>query len=136
LASQIKIPVIGSGEATSPEKAAELMKTSGAAGVMIGRAARGRPWIFRQSLDILAGREPFNPTSADKLTAAIDHARWLAEVMGEKAAFPLRTVLTWYIRDLPGAASFREAINRENQVERQLKYLNQFYGLGDCSREN
>jgi tRNA-dihydrouridine synthase B len=127
LADQVKIPVIGSGDVTTPEKAVELLRTSQAAAVMIGRAARGRPWLFRQCLEVLAGLEPSVPTLNERLAAALNHANWLIELKGPKAAFPLRTVLTWYVREMPKAAAFREAINHESRADKQLEILGQFF---------
>jgi nifR3 family TIM-barrel protein len=130
LAEKTPLPVIGSGDLTTAAEAVGRLKASGAAGVMIGRAARGRPWLFRQCLEAWAGREPAEPTLAEKLAAARSHALWLLEEMGPKAAFPLRTVLVWYVRDLPGSAALRAAINQEERVERQLESLERFFAAG------
>ncbi|MDR1577732.1 MAG: tRNA dihydrouridine synthase DusB [Deltaproteobacteria bacterium] len=131
LAEKSPVPIIGSGDVTSATMAVERLKASGVAGVMIGRAARGRPWIFRRCQDLLAGREPWEPTNEDRLRVAQDHARWLFAEMGPRAAFLARTVLMWYARKLPGAAALRDAINHETDLERQLATLqNSFAGAG------
>jgi nifR3 family TIM-barrel protein len=123
LAENSSLPIIGSGDVTSPEEAVSRLRSSGVAAVMIGRAARGRPWIFRQSLEVLGGGEATPPTWEERLAVALRHARWLFEDLGPRAAFPLRTILMWYARELRGAAALREAINREEKVERQLELL-------------
>jgi nifR3 family TIM-barrel protein len=127
LASAVSIPVFGSGDITEARDAVKLLEKSGAAGVYIGRAARGRPWIFRECLNLWSGLDIPIITPAERLEAAVRHARWLYEEMGPKAAFPLRTVLMWYTRQLPGAAQVRAAICREEQVERQLQILTEAF---------
>jgi tRNA-dihydrouridine synthase len=102
---------------------------------MIGRAARGRPWIFKQCQRALAGFDLKEPDPLERLAAAKSHALSLAEEIGEKAAFPLRSVLVWYVRDLPGAAALREAICREERVEKQLEWLTRFYEAGYFAKE-
>jgi nifR3 family TIM-barrel protein len=136
LAAHSPVPVIGSGDLTTARLAAQRLKDSGAAGAMIGRAAKGRPWIFRQSLAAFAGMEPEEPSLAERLAAATVHARWLLEEMGPRAAFLLRTVLIWYVRELPGSAALREAINRETDVERQLESLVRFFEAGRFEPES
>jgi tRNA-dihydrouridine synthase B len=127
LAEEIHIPLIGSGDVTEPDQAVKLLKETGVAAIMIGRAARGRPWFFRQCLDLWRGQEPWEPTWAERLQVALDHAQWLHETMGPRAAFKLRTVLMWYARETPGAAAIRQAINRETAVEKQLEILKSLF---------
>jgi nifR3 family TIM-barrel protein len=123
LAAAAAVPVIGSGDLRTPEEAAGALAGSGAAGVMIGRASRGRPWIFRQALEFWRTGAWRPATMAERLETALLHARLLEAEIGPKAAFRLRTILMWYTRELPGAAALRAAICREDRVERQLELL-------------
>jgi nifR3 family TIM-barrel protein len=126
-AQSVALPVIGSGDVTTAYDAARLLKSTGVKGIMIGRAARGRPWLFRDCLEVLAGLEPTPPSREEKMAAAYRHATFLEAEIGPRAAFLLRTVLMWYVRDLPGAAAFRAAINREEKVAKQLELLTQAF---------
>ena len=123
LAEKSPIPIIGSGDITKPEQAVERLRQSGAAAVMIGRGAKGRPWLFRQCLEVWRGAPPREETSAERLAAAARHARLLGELMGPRAAFKLRTVLMWYAKGLPGAAEFRARLCREENLDLQLGLL-------------
>lgn len=123
LAELSPLPVIGSGDITSAPEALARLSQSGAAGVMIGRAARGRPWLFRQCLEMWQGGEAGPATVAERLATAERHARLLSESVGPKAPFMLRTVLMWYTKGLRGAAEFRARLCREEDLEVQLALL-------------
>jgi nifR3 family TIM-barrel protein len=123
LARRVEIPVVGSGDLTTPWLAVERLQSSGAAAVMIGRAARGRPWIFRQCLEILRFGRCEPATWTERLTTAVRHARLLEAGLGPRAAFRLRTVMMWYAKGLPGAAALRAAICRLESVEAQIERL-------------
>ncbi|MDR2443362.1 MAG: tRNA dihydrouridine synthase DusB [Deltaproteobacteria bacterium] len=127
LADAVTIPVIGSGDIKTPEAAVSALKSSGASGVMIGRASRGCPWFFRQCLEILSQGIAREITPMERLNTALLHARLLRDLIGPKAAFRLRTVLTWYTRELPGAAALRSAICREDNVDKQMDLLTQAF---------
>jgi tRNA-dihydrouridine synthase B len=123
MAQAVTIPVVGSGDIRAPEEACEALSSSGAAAVMIGRASRGRPWIFRQCLEYLQEGRYSRPATSERLETALAHARLLEEEVGPKAAFRLRTILMWYTKELPGAAALRASICREESVARQLGLL-------------
>jgi tRNA-dihydrouridine synthase B len=121
-----KTSLIGSGDISSPEIALERLKNSGASALMLGRATRGRPWLFRECLEALKSDLSGTPSRQTPLTlslrreTALRHARLLYEEAGEKAVFRLRTILIWYLKELPGAAAFRKRICSETDFERQL----------------
>jgi tRNA-dihydrouridine synthase B len=125
LAQRVKIPVIGSGDITEAAMAADLLAQSGAQAVMIGRAARGRPFIFRECLEFLTTGSLTKPSLLERLEVAVKHARLLEAEVGPKACFRLRTILMWYTKDLPGAAALRAAICREEKIDTQLDLLTQ-----------
>jgi tRNA-dihydrouridine synthase len=103
---------------------------------MIGRASRGRPWIFRQCLEYLPTGSYRQATIQERLETAILHARLLEAEVGPKACYRLRTILMWYTRELPGAAALRAAICREDNVSRQLELLTAAMTAGDPSQTN
>jgi tRNA-dihydrouridine synthase B len=123
LAQRVRIPVIGSGDITEASEALLRLRTSGAQAVMIGRAAKGRPFIFRECLDLLTTGRADPPTLAERSQLATRHARLLEAEIGPKACFRLRTILMWYTKDLPGAAALRSAICREESIDIQLSLL-------------
>lgn len=126
LAEKSPIPVIGSGDITTAAEAMDKLRNYGAAAVMIGRAARGRPWLFRQCLALWRGEPEPEITLDERLATADRHARLLAALVGEhKAPFMLRTVLMWYTKSLAGASEFRARLCREENLEAQLDLLAQ-----------
>ncbi len=125
LAEKSPIPVIGSGDIRTAREALEKLNNYGASAVMIGRGAKGRPWLFRQCVDLWRGREPVEADLDERLATAERHARLLYESVGPKAAFMLRTVLMWYTKSLRGAAEFRARLCREEDLETQLELLRQ-----------
>ncbi len=125
LAEKSPIPVIGSGDITTAADAVDKLRNYGAAAVMIGRGAKGRPWLFRQCLALWRGEPEPEITLDERLAVAARHARLLAESVGHKAPFMLRTVLMWYTKGLSGAAEFRGRLCREENLEIQLELLHQ-----------
>jgi tRNA-dihydrouridine synthase len=99
------------------------LQNYGAAAVMIGRGAKGRPWLFRDCLAAWEGRETTPVTVDERLVVAIRHARLLAEMAESKAPFMLRSVLMWYTKGLHGASEFRARICREENLETQIGLL-------------
>ena len=123
LAAKAPIPVIGSGDIVTAEDAMNKLKKYGVAGVMIGRGAKGRPWLFRQCLALWNGLEVPEVTVEERFQTAERHARLLFESVGPKAPFMLRTVLMWYTKGLRGASEFRARLCREENLEAQLNLL-------------
>ena len=123
LAEKSPIPIIGSGDIITAEDALDKLRRYGAAAVMIGRGAKGRPWLFRQCLALWRGEVLPEITLDDRLATAERHARLLSEMVVNKAPFMLRTVLMWYTKGLKGAAEFRARLCREENVETQIELL-------------
>lgn len=126
---QAGIPIVANGDIDSPEKALTVIRYTGADAVMIGRAAQGRPWIFRQIAHYLQTGELLpDPTEAEIarwLTDHLhDHYRFYGEVSGVRIA---RKHIGWYLKGLPGAKIFRDALNRLESTEDQLRAIEQFF---------
>ncbi len=114
----VSCPVIGNGDIDSPESASEMLETTGCDGVMIGREALSRPWIFRQ-----INEGDFIPSGEERLSVIKKHYSMAMEFYGEYVAVPLmRKQLHCYIKGLPGAAKLREKINTINTYE-EIKTL-------------
>jgi nifR3 family TIM-barrel protein len=109
-----RIPVLGNGDVWEAEDALRMMRGTGCDGVIVGRGCLGRPWLFRDLADVFAGREGANPpTFGGVVDLMLEHARLLAEWLGEAAAMPsFRKHATWYTKGFPGGAALRERLMR------------------------
>jgi len=129
----VDIPVIANGDIDSPEKALEVLRVTGAAAVMIGRAAQGRPWIFREVLHYLRHGSAPEPLDAVGLRAIItahlqDLHRFYGEERGVRVA---RKHLSWYSRHLPDGDEYRRQVVRVESASEQLLLTERFLGSAD-----
>ena len=109
----VKIPVIGNGDVVLPEDALRMKKETGCDGVMIARATRGNPWIFRQVCDLEAGREVYVPDNEEKRRVARMHGELLLKYKGEYTAVrEMRAHLAWYTHGMPGASKLRGRVSQ------------------------
>ena len=110
----VSIPVIGNGDIKSGEDAVNMMKQTGCDGIMIGRAARGNPWIFRQVSEYMNKGTIIAPPSVEEVCQMIKrHAKGLCEIKGEFTGIrEMRKHVAWYTKGLKGSAKLREEINR------------------------
>lgn len=120
----VKIPVIGNGDVDSPEKAEKMLKQTGCDGVMIGRAARGNPWIFHQvSAYLKEGIIPPRPDQKQVYAMMLRHARMQLEHKGEYTGIrEMRKHISWYTAGYPNSARLRAAVNEVESYE-QLEEL-------------
>jgi nifR3 family TIM-barrel protein len=109
----VSVPVIGNGDVVNPESAMKMMEETGCDGVMIARATRGNPWIFRQITDLEEGREIYVPDNAEKRRVARRHADLLMKYKGEYTAVrEMRAHLAWYTHGMPGASKLRGRVSQ------------------------
>jgi len=128
LKQALDIPVIGSGDLFSAADVAAMFNETGCDAVMVARGAMGNPWIFRESLSLLAGAEPVLPTPAERLAAARSHLALFREIEGERVALmEMRKHLSWYSKGLPGAAQFRAAVNRIEVASQLVGAMEEFF---------
>lgn len=115
----VKIPVIGNGDVTDGAGARHLMEETGCDGVMIGRAARGNPWIFREVRDYLAeGKLAERPTSAEVKEMVLRHAALQLECKGEYVGIrEMRKHVSWYTAGYPNSAKIRGRVNEMESFE-------------------
>jgi tRNA-dihydrouridine synthase B len=131
----VRVPVVANGDIVTPQKAREVLAATGADAVMIGRAAQGRPWIFREVAHFLAtGSELAPPLVAEVQRALLahleDHYTLYGEFTGVRSA---RKHIGWYVRGLPGGDDFRRAMNRIEDSGAQLRAVaGYFRALGDA----
>lgn len=126
----VKIPVIGNGDVDSPEAAKAMLEHTGCDGVMIGRAAQGNPWIFRETVRFLEdGALIPGPDRGEKKEMVLRHAVLLREVKGEYTAVrEMRKHLAWYTAGMPHSARFRGMINSIETMEGLLAGVEEIFG--------
>ena len=128
LKEALRIPVIGSGDLFSAYDVVAMIDQTGCDGVMIARGALGNPWIFRETADLRAGREPRPPTPAERRAAALRHLQLFCEIFGERVALlEMRKHLCWYARGVPGAARFRAQVNSLHDKEALTGTIDEFF---------
>jgi tRNA-dihydrouridine synthase B len=125
----VKIPVVANGDIDSPEKALEVLKYTGADALMVGRAAQGRPWIFREIVHFLTTGEHLAPPLVAEVKRALlahlqDHYGLYGELTGVRSA---RKHIGWYVRDLPGSDAFRDHMNTLETAEFQSRAVADFF---------
>ncbi len=127
--SQIRIPVIANGDIDSPEKARRVLDHTGADGLMIGRAAQGRPWLFREIEHFLATGRKLPPPRVSEIHAILrEHLADLYAFYGEETGVKIaRKHIGWYTKGLVGAAHFRHAMNQLPTREAQVSATDEFF---------
>ncbi len=127
--SQATIPVIANGDITTPEKARFVLAYTGADAVMIGRAAQGRPWIFREIEHFLAtGTHLPQPEVSEIHTVLLEHIHELYAFYGDITGVRVaRKHISWYTRGLVGSSSFRHTMNQLESVAEQLAAVNDYF---------
>ncbi len=130
----VQIPVVANGDITSPEKARDVLQATGADAIMIGRAAQGRPWIFREIAHFMATGTHLAPPLVSEVKRLLvehlhDHYSLYDEFIGVRSA---RKHIGWYVRDLPGGEEFRCAMNALQDSVAQVAAVEQFFdGLNE-----
>ncbi|HZW18248.1 MAG TPA: tRNA dihydrouridine synthase DusB [Luteimonas sp.] len=127
--SRLSIPVIANGDIDSPRRAAFVLRHTGADAVMVGRAAQGRPWIFREIAHHLAtGGELPPPSLAEVRDILLGHLRELHDFYGEPQGVRIaRKHLGWYAKDRPENIPFRAVVNRAESADMQLALTRDYF---------
>ncbi|MBQ0957355.1 tRNA dihydrouridine synthase DusB [Ideonella sp. 4Y11] len=125
----LSIPVVANGDIDSPEAAAAVLARTGADALMIGRAAQGRPWIFREIAHFLATGEHLPPPATREVQAWLtthlrDHYGLYGEASGVRSA---RKHIGWAVRTLPGGEAFRAVMNTLDDANAQLRAVSTFF---------
>jgi tRNA-dihydrouridine synthase B len=125
----VRIPVVANGDIASPQKARDVLAATGADAVMVGRAAQGRPWIFREIVHFLAtGAELAPPLVAEVRRALLehlqDHYALYGEFTGVRSA---RKHIGWYVRSLPGGEAFRMEMIAIEDSAAQLAAVDRYF---------
>jgi len=125
----LSIPVLANGDVDSPEKAAFVLRYTGADAVMVGRAAQGRPWIFREIAHYLATGELLPEPGVDEVRdVLLGHLAHLHDFYGEVAGVRIaRKHLGWYAKDRPENAAFRAVVNRAQSAQEQVRLTRDYF---------
>jgi len=125
----VRIPVIANGDVDAPDKAREVLDATGADGLMIGRAALGNPWIFREVVHFLTtGQTLARPDVAEVRRVLLAHLDDLYAFYGERTGVSLaRKHIGWYTRGLPDSAAFRHRVFQIPTVAEQRAAVDRFF---------
>jgi tRNA-dihydrouridine synthase B len=125
----VKIPVIANGDIGTPEKAAHVLRATSADGLMIGRAAQGNPWIFREIAHYLSTGEKLAPPPVTEVRdTLLDHLETLYAFYGEHSGVRMaRKHISWYSKGLRDGAAFRHRVNQVETCEAQLAMVREFF---------
>ena len=125
----VRVPVVANGDIDSPEKARAVLAATGADALMVGRAAQGRPWIFREINHFLATGEHLAPPLVAEVRSLLlehlhDHYRLYGDETGVRSA---RKHIAWYVRALPGGEQLRQHINRLDDCAAQWQAVADYF---------
>ncbi|MHB8948754.1 MAG: tRNA dihydrouridine synthase DusB, partial [Rhodoferax sp.] len=127
----VNVPVVANGDIDSPEQARHVLAVTGADAVMVGRAAQGRPWLFREMAHFMAtGSHLAPPLVADARQLLLDHLHdhyaLYGEFLGVRTA---RKHIGWYVKDLPGGDAFRARMNVLEDCGLQARAVAEFFDV-------
>lgn len=133
--ASVDIPVYANGDIDSPEKAKRILETTGASGIMIGRAAQGNPWIFRDTAHYLKyGNVPAAPELAEVRETVQKHLQGLHLLYGDFAGVRIaRKHLGWYCESLALGKQFRHEFNQLDTADSQIQAVDRFFQQLDVS---
>jgi len=124
-----RLPVVANGDITTPEEAKRVLDYTGADGIMIGRAAQGRPWLFREIEHYVATGERLPaPLVAEIREVLVAHLEELYRFYGRETGVRVaRKHIAWYTRNLDRASEFREGMNRLGTCEEQIAAVKRYF---------
>ena len=134
----VKIPVIGNGDVVDIYSAKEMLSTTGCDLVMIGRAALGNPWIFKEVNAYLEDNIILDkPTYIDRIDMALTHLNNLYELKNEKTAvLEIRNHIAWYLKNIPGGKEIKNKIFKETDINAIIDILSGYKSTLDVEEEH
>lgn len=125
----VNVPVVANGDIATPQKARDVLAWTGADALMIGRAAQGRPWIFREIAHFLAtGEHLASPLVAEVKRLLVEHLQDHYSLYGELAGVrTARKHIAWYVHGLPGSEEFRARMNRLEDTRAQTAAVADYF---------
>ena len=130
ICNEVSIPVVANGDITTPEKSLEVLRLSSADGLMIGRAARGRPWIFRElNFYFETGRQAPPLDNREVRDTMLHHLSDLYQFYGETTGVRVaRKHLTWYCAGFDNSKDFRSRVVHVDSASEQVRLTREFFG--------
>ena len=124
----VSIPVIGNGDVTSPYLAKQMLEETGCDAVMIGRGVLGNPWLIRDTVALLDGKEiPKEVTPLEKIDMCIKHLKLLCELKNEKiAVLEIRNHIAWYLKGVEGSNQLKNKVYQMTNLCDILHVLEEF----------
>lgn len=124
LRAEVSIPILANGDVVDGESAVQILRTTQCPGLMIGRAAIGSPWVFRQAQNALQGKPFIAPTLQQRIEMALLQADWMVQSKGEYIGVcEMRSHVGHYIAGLRGAAAVRRQINQTGSLAEMKRLL-------------
>ena len=128
----VSIPVLGNGDVRSGEDALRMLDETGCDGVIVGRAAQGNPWLFREIAAALEGKTVSPPTPQARVAMALRHFELEVQLYGEKRGMlEMRKHIAWYVHGMKGASRFRDTINLMQSADEVMAALREFADAQD-----
>lgn len=123
----VSVPVLGNGDVRCGADAVRMLDETGCDGVIVGRAAQGNPWIFREIAAALRGETAAPPTPRERVAMALRHYELEVRLYGEKRGMlEMRKHIAWYVHGMKGASRFRDAINLMQSADDVVNALRDF----------
>ena len=125
----VTIPVIGNGDVFGPEDAKKMLKDTGCDAVMIGRGARGNPWIFKKTIEYIKNKKiPPKTTNEEKFLMIKKHLDMLVEYKGEYTGLrEMRKHIAWYLKGMRGSAQIRDRVFKMQSRKEVLGLLEEYF---------
>jgi len=138
IVDSVNVPVLANGDITTPQKAEQVLQMTGADGIMVGRAAQGNPWIFRQIKHYLeTGNELSPPTAIEKADVLKWHLQNLYELYGDYSGVRIaRKHIAWYCKGKKHAAEFRSNVYKLETTAEQLDQVDAFFRESSIENES
>ncbi len=124
----VSIPVIGNGDIHNRDDAASMMSETGCDAVMVGRAALGNPWIFRDLAALFSGADlPAGPTIEERLDMILRHLSMMQEDYGNQAYKIFKSHYAWYSAGFPGSARVRSQVNQSSSADEMRNLITAYF---------
>ena len=123
----VSIPVIGNGDIRSPEDAKRMIDETNCDAIMIGRGVLGNPWLIKNIVNFLDGKELYNVTVEDRIDMCLNHLKLLESVKNEKlACLEIRNHISWYFKGIKAANELKNKIYQTSSIHDIISLLNKF----------
>ena len=123
----VSIPVIGNGDIKTPYDAKRMLEETGCDAVMIGRGVLGNPWLIKNTINYLDGKEVTEPSLIDRVNMCLKHLSLLLDLKGEKiASLEIRNHIGWYFKGVKGANELKNKVYQTSNIHDIISLLNEF----------